>query len=243
MATLFVSDVHLSALRPDIVDTFTSFLGRQARGADALYILGDLFDEWLGDDDDRPPHRRVIDALSDLTAHGVAVYVMRGNHDFLLGDRFASSSGCSLLEDEAVVDLYGTSVLLMHGDSLCTRDTEYQAFRKMSRDPANQHAFLALPLEARAEQAAGIRGRSAASVQLKTEEIMDVTPDAVVEAMQKHGVTHFVHGHTHRPAVHDTDLGSVTGKRIVLGDWYEQDSVLCWRPDGFHLGRVKELPS
>lgn len=241
MVTLFVSDVHLSAVRPDIVSCFTGFLERQARAADALYILGDLFDEWLGDDDDRPPHPEIIDALSRLTASGVPVHVMRGNHDFLLGDRFASMSGCSLLDDEVVADLYGTPTLLMHGDSLCTRDTEYQEFRKMSRDPANQQVFLALSLGARAAGAAGIRDRSAASVRLKTDEIMDVTPDAVVEAMRAHGVTHFVHGHTHRPAVHDTDLGGVRGKRIVLGDWYEQDSVLCWTPDGFSLGRLDDL--
>ena len=241
MAILFVSDVHLSAVRPEIVSSFTRFLQGHARGADALYILGDLFDEWLGDDDNRPPHPQIVDALSGLTASGVPVHVMRGNHDFLLGDRFAFLSGCSLLDDGVVADLYGTPALLMHGDSLCTRDTEYQAFRKTSRDPANQQAFLALPLETRAAQAAEIRGRSAASVRLKTDEIMDVTPGAVVQAMRAHGVTHLIHGHTHRPAVHDMDLGGIGGKRIVLGDWYEQDSVLCWTSDDFHLGRMDDL--
>lgn len=239
MTTLFLSDVHLSASRPAIVTGFTSFLERGVRDADAVYILGDLFDEWLGDDDDRPPHPQVISALSGLAGSGVPVYVMRGNHDFLLGERFESMSGCSLLDDEVVVDLYGTRVLLMHGDSLCTRDTEYQEFRKMSRDPANQQAFLSRPLDVRAAQAADIRRGSRESTRLKTDEIMDVTPQAVVQTMRAYGVTHLVHGHTHRPDIHDTDLGGDVGKRIVLGDWYEQGSVLYWSAGGFSLDRLK----
>ncbi|MDX1513885.1 MAG: UDP-2,3-diacylglucosamine diphosphatase [Gammaproteobacteria bacterium] len=238
MTTLFVSDVHLSASRPAIVSRFIGFLGGEARKSDALYILGDLFDEWLGDDDDRPPHAEIIDALRDFSASGTPLYVMPGNHDFLLGDRFASMSGCRLLGDEAVVDLYGTRVLLMHGDSLCTLDTDYQAFRKLSRDPDVQRQVLELSLKAREARAAEIRGLSRSAMRLKTEEIMDVTPAAVAETMGRHGVTHFIHGHTHRPAVHDMQLRGESGKRIVLGDWYDQDSVLRWSAGGFRLGRL-----
>lgn len=242
MSTLFVSDVHLSTERPEVVSHFLEFLNGPARSAEAVYILGDLFDEWLGDDDDRAPHPLVTEGVSNLVASGVPVCIMRGNHDFLLGAGFESVSGCSLMDDEEVVDLYGTRTLLMHGDSLCTRDTEYQAFRKMSRDPENQMQFLALPFEQRAARAAEIRGQSKASMRLKTDEIMDVTPSAVSDIMHKYGVRHFVHGHTHRPAVHDIRIDGAPGKRVVLGDWYEQDSVLSVSENGFALGRLSDIP-
>lgn len=243
METLFVSDVHLSAARPDIVSTFVGFLDGQARSADALYVLGDLFDEWLGDDDQRPPHPAVTAALAEFAATGVPLKIMRGNHDFLLGIAFESASGCELLDDPTVVDLYGTRALLMHGDTLCTRDTEYQAFRTMSRNPDNQREFLNLPLEARIQRAEAIRGQSKASMQLKTDEIMDVTPEAVLEVMAENKVSHLIHGHTHRPAVHPIAVGGESATRVVLGDWYAQDSVLRWTESGFSLGRLSDLRS
>jgi UDP-2,3-diacylglucosamine hydrolase len=241
MATLFVSDVHLSARRPEIVDAFEAFLDDQARRADAVYVLGDLFDEWLGDDDDRAPHPRVTDSLARLSDSGVPVSIMHGNHDFLLGAGFERLSRCRLIPDPSVVEVAGTRVLLMHGDILCTRDADYQAFRKMTRDPDTQREFLNLPLAARAERAAALRGQSREAMRLKPEDIMDVTPEAVVEAMRRHDVRHFIHGHTHRPAVHRLEVVGESAVRIVLGDWYEQDSVLIWSPADYRLGRIGEL--
>ena len=241
MRTLFVSDVHLNVVRADIVGAFLAFLEQKARHADALFILGDLFDEWLGDDDDKPPHGEVCDALAALTATGLPVSVVHGNHDFLLGKKFAKRSGCSLLGDHTVIDIYGTSTLIMHGDTLCSDDVDYQAFRKMTRNPVMQKMFLSLPLAKRAEKAAGIRQGSREDVALKSDEIMDVTTEAVDAVMRKYNVRHLIHGHTHRPAVHSFTLNDQEATRIVLGDWYEQDSVLIWDEAGYRLGRIGEL--
>jgi len=241
MRTLFVSDVHLNVVRADIVGAFLAFLEQKARHADALFILGDLFDEWLGDDDDKPPHGEVCDALAALTATGLPVSVVHGNHDFLLGKKFAKRSGCSLLGDHTIIDIYGTSTLIMHGDTLCTDDVDYQAFRKMTRNPIMQKMFLSLPLAKRAEKAAGIRQGSREDVALKSDEIMDVTTEAVDAVMRKYNVRHLIHGHTHRPAVHSFTLNDQEATRIVLGDWYEQDSVLIWDEAGYRLGRIGEL--
>ncbi|GMQ95704.1 MAG: UDP-2,3-diacylglucosamine diphosphatase [Gammaproteobacteria bacterium] len=241
MSTLFVSDVHLNNARANIVRAFIEFLDQKARHADALFILGDLFDEWLGDDDDNPPHREVSDALAALTATGLPVSVVRGNHDFLLGRKFAKRSGCTLLGDHTVIDVYGTPTLIMHGDTLCTRDVNYQAFRKMTRNPIVQKMFLSMSLDKRAEKAANIRHESVKDVVLKTDEIMDVTPEAVGEIMREHKVRHLIHGHTHRPAIHDLTLDDGPATRIVLGDWYRQDSVLIRDESGYRLGRIEDL--
>lgn len=241
MSTLFVSDVHLNSARANIVRAFIEFLHQKARRADALFILGDLFDEWLGDDDDNPPHREIADALTALTATGLPVSVVHGNHDFLLGTKFAQRTGCKLLGDDTNIDVYGTSTLIMHGDTLCTRDTNYQAFRKMTRNPMMQKMFLSMPLKKRAEKAASIRSASGKDVALKSDEIMDVTPEAVDDIMRKHAVHHLIHGHTHRPAIHNFMLDDEEATRIVLGDWYEQDSVLIWDQAGYRLGRVADM--
>lgn len=241
MSTLFVSDVHLNAARPNIVRAFLEFLDSKAPRADALYILGDLFDLWLGDDDDKPPHPEICAALAALTSKGLPVSVVHGNHDFLLGRGFAKRTGCTLLRDHTVIDVQGTGALIMHGDTLCTRDVEYQKFRKMTRNVINQKLFLAMPLAKREEKAAGIRSEAQKDVALKSADIMDVTPAAVDEAMRKHGVRHLIHGHTHRPAIHGFDLDGAQAIRIVLGDWYEQDSVLIWDEGGYRLGRVADL--
>lgn len=241
MTTLFVSDVHLSGARPQMADAFSDFLSRQARRARALYILGDLFDVWLGDDDERPPHPRITEELATLTASGVPVFLLHGNHDFLIGEEFLSRTGCRLLIDPARIEVDGTPVLVMHGDTLCTRDTDYQAFRRMTRDPNNQREFLALPMVERARRAAGMRAEAHQAVQLKAEDIMDVTPDAVTDTMVEHGVRHLIHGHTHRPAIHAMVLEGQPAVRIVLGDWYERDAVLIWDREGYRLARVSDL--
>ncbi|NCF29286.1 MAG: UDP-2,3-diacylglucosamine diphosphatase [Gammaproteobacteria bacterium] len=241
MSTLFVSDVHLTNARANIVRTFIAFLETKARNADALFILGDLFDEWLGDDDDKAPHAEVSDALAALTATGLPVSVVHGNHDFLLGKKFAKRSGCKLLGDDTTIDVYGTPALIMHGDTLCTRDVNYQSFRKMTRNPIMQKMFLSMSLEKRAEKAANIRSESSKDSALKPDDIMDVTPEAVDKIMRKRNVRHLIHGHTHRPAIHNFTLNEQEATRIVLGDWYEQDSVLIWDEAGYRLGRIKDL--
>jgi len=235
MATLFISDLHLDPARPDITTQALDFLASEARAADALYILGDLFEAWVGDDDPEPEKRRVIAALRKLGDAGLPLYFMHGNRDFLVGERFAADSGCTLLEDPTIIDLHGTRVLLMHGDTLCTDDHEYQAFRAMVRNPAWQQAMLARPLPERLALAQQLRETSAASMAGKSMEIMDVNQGAVEAAMRQHGVYTLLHGHTHRPAVHRFELDGHAAVRIVLGDWYTQGSVLTWDEDGFVL--------
>ncbi|WP_257387564.1 UDP-2,3-diacylglucosamine diphosphatase [Tahibacter caeni] len=229
-ATLFISDLHLDDERPQITDLFLSFLRGEARSAPALYILGDLFESWIGDDDDALLGQRVQDALAQLAGHGVAVFFMAGNRDFLVGPRFAERSGLTLLADPTRVDLGGVPTLLMHGDTLCTDDTDYQKFRTVVRDPAWQQSFLAQPLPARRAFAAQARAQSREHTGATRAEIMDVTDAAVRSALQNHGAARLIHGHTHRPARHRVELGDRVAERIVLGDWYEQGSVL--RVDG-----------
>jgi len=241
MGTLFVSDVHLNDSRPAMVRAFVEFLGGKARAADALYILGDLFDLWLGDDDDSAPHPQICDALEALTASGVPVSVVHGNHDFLLGRNFAARTGCTLLGDYTVMDVYATPVLILHGDTLCTRDRRYQNYRKVTRNRLVQKLFLSMSLEWRRRKAAGIRSETKKDAALKADDIMDVTDEAVAAVMRKFGVRHLIHGHTHRPAVHRFTLDGKPATRIVLGDWYEQDSALAWDASGYRLGRVADL--
>ncbi|MEZ5540533.1 MAG: UDP-2,3-diacylglucosamine diphosphatase [Pseudomonadota bacterium] len=234
-STLFISDLHLDPERPAITDLLLNFL--QARGgrADALYILGDLFEAWIGDDDDTELNRAVCAALARCAAAGTPVFVMHGNRDFLLGARFASQSGCRLLADPARIDLYGTPTLLMHGDLLCTDDLEYQAFRQQVRSTAWQDALLARPLAERRAIASEMRRSSRAQTAGKPEAIMDVNADAVTAALRGHAVTRLIHGHTHRPGVHELQLDGLTAQRIVLGDWYDRGSVLECTPHGCAL--------
>ena len=227
MATLFISDLHLDEARPQIVDLFVRFL-RDAQQADALYILGDLFESWIGDDDDAPLATRVAQELHALRSRGVPIYFMHGNRDFLLGTDYAARAGMQLLADPAVVELDGERTLLTHGDTLCTDDIEYQKFRNLVRNPAWQAQFLAKPLAERRAFAAQARGESRKQTAMKTAEIMDVNQAAVESTMQDHGVRRLIHGHTHRPATHRFELDSQTAERIVLGDWFEQSSVLTW---------------
>ncbi len=226
MSTLFISDLHLDASRPHIVDLFATLLAGDARDAKALYILGDLFESWIGDDDDAALAGQVADATRALRDSGVPVYFMHGNRDFLLGDEYAARSGMTLLADPTVVAIGGERTLLMHGDTLCTDDVEYQKFRSMVRDARWQQPFLARPLADRRAFAAQARGESRKHTAEARPEIMDVNEAAVAAAMRTHGVRKLIHGHTHRPATHRFDLDGVPAERIVLGDWYEQDSVL-----------------
>jgi UDP-2,3-diacylglucosamine hydrolase len=235
VATLFISDLHLDPARPDITDQALAFFDTEARAADALYILGDLFEAWVGDDDPEPEKRRVIAKLKELSSGGLPCFFMHGNRDFLVGEGFAAASGCRLLADPTVIEIHGTQVILMHGDTLCTDDREYQGFRRMVRNPDWQREMLARPLAARLALAQQLRATSAASMAGKSMEIMDVNQDAVVAAMREHDVYTLLHGHTHRPAVHRFELEGRGAVRIVLGDWYTQGSVLSWDEDGFVL--------
>ena len=231
MTTLFISDLHLDASRPAVTDGFIAWLGRQAGQAEALYILGDLFEAWIGDDDTAPLCQQVSDALHDCVEAGTPIMLMHGNRDFLIGEQFLRASACQLITDPAIIDLYGRRTLIMHGDLLCSDDHEYQALRNTVRDPAWQQALLAKPLEARRKLARQMRSESRRSITGKSDDIMDVNPDTVTEFMTQFETDLLIHGHTHRPAIHQAG----TATRIVLGDWYEQGSVLRVTQDGQFL--------
>lgn len=227
MATLFISDLHLDPARPQITTLFEDYLaGDDVRHADALYILGDLVEAWIGDDDDAELPRRIAAATRAVRDAGVPVYFMAGNRDFLLGEAFAERAGMTLLDDGTVHDVQSQPTLLMHGDVLCTDDLAYQAVRKQVRDPQWQAHVLSMPLEARRALAVQAREDSRAHTGSTMESIMDVNADAVAGAMREAGVTRLIHGHTHRPAVHSLMLDGKAAERIVLGDWYEHGSVL-----------------
>ena len=225
-ATLFISDLHLSDERPEITALFSHFLQTDAARAEALYILGDLFEVWLGDDAVLPAYRPVMEGIRALTDSGVPVYLMHGNRDFLIGEDFVRQTGCRLLPDPALIDLDGNRTLLMHGDTLCTDDVEYQRFRSQVRNPDTRREFLARPIDERIAVAKYYRRESRERSSRKAEEIMDVNQSAVMDVMREHGVYRLIHGHTHRPAVHSFTLDSHAAQRIVLGDWYEQGSIL-----------------
>ncbi len=237
MSTLFVSDLHLDPARPEITALFLRFLQREAASADALYILGDLFEAWVGDDDPSSTGQQVAEGLRRLADAGVPVYFVHGNRDFLVGQDYAGRAGMRILPDPAVVSLYGEPVLVMHGDLLCTDDHAYQAFRAQTRDPHWQAMFLAQPLAARQAFAAQARQASMSRQQdmidgdrASFEAVTDVNPQAVEATLARFGVATLVHGHTHRPAMHAVRIGDREGRRIVLGDWYEQGSVLRVSP-------------
>jgi len=238
VSTLFISDLHLDASRPAITDLFLAFLAGEARKAEALYILGDLFEAWLGDDDPDPHHARVAAALADLSNSGVPVYFLVGNRDFLLGEDYARRAGMTLLTEPVRLDLYGTPSLLLHGDVLCTDDTEYQTFRAMVRDPDWQKAFLEKSLDERRMMAAQAREHSRTRGQTLDAEIMDVNADAVADAFRTHAIPRMIHGHTHRPHIHRIEVDGETRERIVLGDWYEQGSVLRINTQGVELSSL-----
>jgi UDP-2,3-diacylglucosamine hydrolase len=227
MSTLFISDLHLAPDRPRIVEQFFAFLQGPAREADALYVLGDLFEHWLGDDNAEDPlNATVAKGFARVAAAGPPVYFMHGNRDLLVGEAFARRAGAQLLPDPTAVDLYGTPTLLMHGDTLCTDDVEYLQFRAYAHDPRNQVRFLGQPIEARRAEMEGLRLRNINAKQGKTAEIMDVNAQAVEEALRKAGYPRLIHGHTHRPARHLHTVDGHTCERWVLADWYENGSYL-----------------
>lgn len=228
MATLFIADLHLDDSRPHITRLFEQLLAsNEVRQADALYILGDLVEAWIGDDDDAELPTRIANAIRALSASGVPVHFMHGNRDFLLGQTFAERAGMHLITDDAVVhDIQDTPTLLMHGDTLCTDDTTYQQVRAQVRSPEWMRQVLATPLEARRALAAKSRDESRAHTGSTDETIMDVNQAAVEKTMRDAGVTRLIHGHTHRPAIHDFIQDGQPAQRIVLGDWYEQGSLL-----------------
>lgn len=222
MTVLFISDLHLQADRPDITKALFRFLEQTAPGAEALYILGDFFEYWIGDD----YHDGLIDEvrfrLHTLSSQGVPIFFMHGNRDFLLGEEFAASAGMLLVHDPSVIELHGQRALLMHGDSLCTADAEYQAFRAQARNPEWQQAILSKSSDERLALARQLREKSKTESAMKAEDIMDVTQSEVERVMREHDVRLLIHGHTHRPAVHEFELDGAPAKRIVLGDWHEQ---------------------
>lgn len=228
--TWFISDLHLEVTRPAITRALGHFL-LERRDCDALYILGDLFDAWIGDDDDAPLVQEVADMLRRFTAAGPSLYLMQGNRDFLLGREFCRRVGARLLQDPSVVNLYGEPTLLMHGDSLCTGDVEYQKFRQTTRSAAWQRELLARPLEDRRQLARELRALSREANSNKAEDIMDVTPEEVERAMLDREVRQLIHGHTHRPARHE----HAAGTRWVLGDWEERGWCIEARPGQLRL--------
>ena len=225
--TLFISDLHLCASRPRINQLFFDFLATTARNVDALYILGDFFEYWAGDDDiDDSFNRAIVDAMAALAVTGVSIFLMHGNRDFLIGEKFCAASGVSLLRDPSLIDLNGVRTLLMHGDTLCTDDIQYQNFRKQVRDPLWQQQFLSQPLVQRKAIIEDLRHRSETEKQTKSMAIMDVTSSSVDATLREHDYPRLIHGHTHRPALHRHVVDENKCDRWVLTDWYEGGGYL-----------------
>lgn len=235
MATLFIADLHLCTEEPAITAGFLRFLAGEARQADALYILGDLFEAWIGDDDPNPLHHEMATAIKAVVESGVPCFFIHGNRDFLIGKRFARESGMTLLPQENVLDLYGRRVLIMHGDTLCTDDAGYQAFRAKVHQPWLQTLFLALPLFIRKRVAARMRAGSKAANSSKSLDIMDVNKHTVITEMEKHHVQWLIHGHTHRPDVHQLIANGEPAFRVVLGAWHTEGSMVSVTPDDVKL--------
>jgi len=235
VAALFISDLHIDASRPAITERFLNFLGAEAVQADALYILGDLFESWVGDDAADAAQAAAIAGLRSLTSRGVPCFAMHGNRDFLLAAQFCGQSGARLLPDPLIVTLYGERVLVMHGDALCTDDHAYQRLRATVRDAGWQRQFLALPIASRRALAGAARTGSQAHTAALEYAIADVNADSVALALRNAGTSTLLHGHTHRPAIHALQVDGRPCTRIVLGDWYDQGSLLRWDEHGPEL--------
>jgi UDP-2,3-diacylglucosamine hydrolase len=240
VTTLFISDLHLDAERPAALTRFSRFVEERALRARALYVLGDLFEAWIGDDEDALGYATVFDAFERLREAEVACFFMHGNRDFLVGSRFAAVTGCKLLDEYHVIEIAGERVLLTHGDLLCTDDAPYMALRATVRDPVWQREFLAKSLSERRAIARELRERSKSETASKAQDIMDVNEQTVAATMRRYGVTKLLHGHTHRPGIHRFELDGRNATRIVLGAWYEQGSVVSWDRDGFKLETLVE---
>lgn len=235
MTTLLISDLHLDEERPDIARAFLRFLKERASQAEALYILGDFFEVWIGDDAMTPFQRSIAEALREVANQGTRIFMMHGNRDFLVGRAFCRLAGCTLLRDPSRIELNGAPVLLMHGDTLCTHDIAYMRFRRRLRNPVSTWLLRHLPLSRRQQLARKWRDASRLQVRQKATEIVDVTPDEVPRTMASHGVLTLIHGHTHRPAVHELQIDGRDARRIVLGDWNRQGWVLQVDDRGYHL--------
>jgi len=231
MALLFISDLHLSPERSAVTRAFLRFLEQKAASAEALFVLGDLFEAWIGDDDTCPIGSEVQSAFKQLTDKGVALFIQHGNRDFFLGKRFMQATGATLLADEHLVEYRGQTALVMHGDTLCIDDVDYIRFRRKIRHPISKFLLQLLPLRFRQKLANNMRARSKAANANKPSEIMDVNADAVDAIMAKHQIKTLIHGHTHRPDRHQHN----SGERIVLGDWHNQGWVVIWGNNGFEL--------
>ncbi len=230
---LFIADLHLSPERPRAIALFRQFMREVAPTAATLYILGDFFEAWVGDDDLSDGfHADIASCLRTLVQGGVPVSFLPGNRDFLIGDAFARTTGITLLEDPTRIDLFGIPTLLSHGDAFCTDDASYQSFRRQVRDPTWQAAFLARPLTERHAMARELREHSEQAKAGKQPEIMDVNADAVFRSFREHAVTRIIHGHTHRPAKHEYQLAGCLGERWVLADWYESGGYLRCDTEG-----------
>jgi len=235
MTTLFIADLHLDPARPEVAQAFFRFMGNDAPQAEALYILGDFFEAWIGDDLQHPFVDSVKQALRVLTDKGIPVYLMHGNRDFLMGEQFCTQTGCQLLEDPTLLELYGRKVLLMHGDTLCTQDVDYLAFRNMVRNPDWQKDFLSKSFQERLAIAESIRAASKKKTSELQYEIMDVTQSEVEKVMTEQDVQLLIHGHTHRPAVHQLEVNGKTAERVVLGDWHSVGWKLTFDEAGYKL--------
>jgi len=245
--TVFISDLHMDSDKPEITTQFLRFMAdlkATKDKLDAFYILGDWFESWIGDDDPDVEKRKAMQSVKELSDMEIPCYFMAGNRDFMAGEQFAKDSGCEILKDPTTIGLYGTKVVLMHGDTLCTDDVEYQKFRAMSRNPAWQQQMGSLPLEQRIAMAAQLREQSKSETNNKSDDIMDVNKNAVLQAFAEHEADTMIHGHTHRPAIHQMAKDESTNHqseepsfltRIVLGDWYDQGSVLIWRKKDYEL--------
>lgn len=235
MTAWFASDLHLDPSTPEIAERFKRFLAGPVRDARALFLLGDLFEAWLGDDDPEPAHRAAIAEVARLAASGTMVYVMRGNRDFMLGERFCDAAGAVLLDDPAILEIGGARLVLSHGDGLCVDDGSYQHLRALVRDPGLRAAFARLPIEARRRLALEARAGSREHLAHAAGYITDVNAEAVDAVFRGSGATLMIHGHTHRPGVHRTETDGLARTRIVLGAWHDDANVVRWDDSGWHL--------
>ncbi|PFG55912.1 UDP-2,3-diacylglucosamine hydrolase [Vibrio sp. ES.051] len=235
MMTLFISDLHLTPSRPDITQCFATFMRTEAVDADALYVLGDLFEFWVGDEDNTPFANQVRTEFKTLTDHGVPVFFIQGNRDFLLGERFCKDTGITLLDEVCTIDLYGTKAVILHGDTLCTDDIDYQKFRKTVHQPWLQWLFKHIPWFIKKKIVSKVQSDIRGDKKSKPLDIMDVNQSEVEKVMSQNGVNLMIHGHTHRPDTHFFDINGTKKIRIVLGDWYTQGSVLQVNSDTFEL--------
>jgi UDP-2,3-diacylglucosamine hydrolase len=238
-ATLFLSDLHLSPERPDALRAFRAFAAGPARAAAAVYLLGDVFDWWVGDDQMREPFvAGIVKSLRGVADGGVPLFIAHGNRDFLMGERLAKAAGATLLPEFVTLDLHGVRTVLCHGDELCTDDRQYQAYRTRMRDPAVQRRLLRLPYFVRRVVARWMRHKSRDLKALKPESIMDVAPAAVTEAFRAHAAQRMIHGHTHRPARHVHDVDGSPRERFVLADWHDRGHYLSVDESGVHAREI-----